>query len=311
MMYHYWSPDSLEWKNSWLTIGSFDGVHRGHQEIIREMVESAHAQGNPAVVLSFYPHPVKVLGKRPEFKYLTTPEERNAKLRELGVDLAITHPFNLQVAGRSARNFMQHLQRHLGLQELWVGFDFALGRRREGDIPMLTQLGAEMGYRLHVVEAVRSHEQPISSSLIRAALADGDVRLANQLLGQPYSLSGLVIPGDGRGRTIGIPTANLDTWQEKAVPKPGVYVCRAACQGQTWGAVTNIGFRPTFENQPVAARVETHLLDYRSDLYGKQIRLTFLDRLRDEQRFPNIEALVEQIHADIRTARVQLNLQTS
>ena len=125
MMYHYWSLDSIDWHKSWLTIGSFDGVHRGHQEIIRQMVDGAHAHGCPAVVLSFYPHPAKVLGKRQDFKYLSTPEERNAQLRALGVDLAITHPFNLLIAGRSAREFMLHLKQHLDLEELWVGFDFA------------------------------------------------------------------------------------------------------------------------------------------------------------------------------------------
>lgn len=307
-MVHYWSLDSIRWQKSWLTIGSFDGVHRGHQEIIRQMAAGAHSQGCPAVVLSFYPHPAKVLGKRQDFKYLSTPEERNAQLRTLGVDLAITHPFNPQIAGKSAREFMLHLQQHLGLVELWVGFDFALGRKREGDIPKLRELGEELGYRLHVIDAIRCSEQPISSSLIRNALAEGDIRLANELLGQNYSLNGLVIPGDGRGRTIGIPTANLDVWHEKAIPRPGVYTCRATVEHQTYGAVTNIGYRPTFENQPVQARVETHLLDYQSDLYGRKIRLEFLDRLRDEQRFPSIEALVDQIQTDIRTAREQLSL---
>ena len=307
MMYHYWSLDSLEWKNSWLTIGSFDGVHRGHQEIIRQMVVTAHAHNSPAVVLSFYPHPAKVLSKRQDFKYLSTPEERNVQLRSLGVDLAVTHPFNLQIAGRSARDFMLHLKQQLGLQELWVGFDFALGRKREGDIPRLSELGEALGYRLHVIDAIRSSEQPISSSLIRTALAEGNIRLTNQLLGQIYGLDGLVIPGDGRGRTIGIPTANLDVWNEKALPKPGVYTCHATFEGQTWGAVANIGYRPTFENRPVLARVETHLLDYHGDLYGKRVRLEFLDRLRDEQRFPNIDALVQQIQADIQIARQQLN----
>ena len=308
MMYHYWSLDSLNWKNIWLTIGSFDGIHLGHQEIIRQMITEAHAQGNPTAVISFYPHPAKVLGKRHDFKYLSTPEERIAQLRTLDVDLAISHPFNRQVASLSAREFMQHLQQHLGLQELWVGFDFALGRQREGDIQTLKLLGEELGYRLNVIEAVRSHEQPVSSSLIRAALAEGDAQLAGTLLGRPYSLEGLVVPGDGRGRTIGIPTANLDIWHEKIVPKPGVYVCQATFDGQTWGAVTNIGFRPTFENQPVLARVETHLLDYDDDLYGKQVQLRFLDRLRDEQRFPNVDALVHQIHTDIRAARQHLNV---
>jgi riboflavin kinase/FMN adenylyltransferase len=306
MMFHYWSLDSLNWKNSWLTIGSFDGVHRGHQEIIRQMTAAAHSHESPAVVISFYPHPSKVLGKRQDFKYLSTPEERIQQLRALEVDLVITHPFNLQVAGLSARAFMERLQRYLGLQALWVGYDFALGRKREGDIPALRQLGEELGYRLHVIEAIRSSDQPVSSSLVRAALAQGDIRQADQLLGRPYGLSGLVIPGDGRGHTIGIPTANLDIWKEKAVPKPGVYVCQASIEGQTWGAVTNIGFRPTFENQSVLARVETHLLDFHGDLYGKHLQLEFIERLRDEQRFPDIGALVQQIHTDIHLARLRL-----
>lgn len=302
-MQHYWSLDGLSLQKSWLTIGSFDGVHRGHQEIIRQLTAGAHAQGAPAVVLTFYPHPAVVLANRNEPYYLTTPEERAALLGELGVDVVVTHPFNREVAGTSAHDFMARLKSHLGLTHLWIGYDFALGRNREGNVDRLTELGQELGYTVQVLSAVKVNGELISSSEVRAALSEGDVQRASRLLGRPYSLSGQVIPGDGRGRTIGIPTANLDVWDKLLLPKSGVYACRAMVLGQTVEAVTNVGYRPTFENRPAVPRVETHLLDFQGDLYGRKVKLSFLARLRDEQRFPGVDALVAQIHEDIAQAK--------
>jgi riboflavin kinase/FMN adenylyltransferase len=235
--------------------------------------------------------------------YLTTPQERAELMGELGVDVVITHPFNKEVAARSARDFMDDLYQHLGMHCLYVGHDFALGRGREGDIPALEKLGQQLGYVVHVLEPVELDGQVISSSRIRSALTEGDLEMANRLLGRPYSVSGPVVHGDGRGHSIGIPTANLDVWDGRLLPRPGVYACRAHLDGRTWRAVTNVGYRPTFENQPATPRVETHLLEFGQDLYGRQIDLSFVARLRDEQRFPNVQALVAQIQADIQQAR--------
>jgi riboflavin kinase/FMN adenylyltransferase len=302
-MLHFWSLQSIHLQNVWLTIGSFDGVHRGHQEIIKNLVTGAHRAGVPAAVLNFYPHPSAVLKKRQDSFYLTTPEERAALLGELGVDFVITHPFNLQVAALSAREFMEYLQEHLQMSRLMIGYDFALGRGREGDASRLQELGRVLGYTVELFRAFRLDDQVVSSSAVRAALAEGAVETATGLLGRPYRVSGLVVPGDGRGRTIGIPTANLEVWSHRVIPRPGVYVCRASVNGKSFGAVTNIGVRPTFEPQIANLRVETHLLDFEGDLYGREIQLDFLARLRDEQRFPNIEALVDQIHQDILRGR--------
>lgn len=299
-MLHYWSLEAASLENSWLTIGSFDGVHLGHQEIIRSLTAGAHSEGAPAVVLTFYPHPAVVLGKRQDPFYLTSPEERAALLGQLGVDIIVTHPFNTQLAGTSAWDFVKMLKERLGLRRLLAGQDFALGRGREGNIPSLQKIGLELDFVVQVVSSIKAGEQSVSSSLIRTALGAGDVEQAQRLLGRPYQIRGEVIHGDGRGRTLGIPTANLDIWAARALPKAGVYACQAHVGQASWGAVTNVGVRPTFEIQPVRPRVEAHLLNFDRNLYGEQIRLEFIARLRDEQRFPDLQALVAQIQQDIR-----------
>jgi len=305
-MFHYWSLDSVYLTGSWLTIGSFDRVHLGHQMLVREMVEGAHAAGKPAVVLTFYPHPSEVLGKRKVPGYLTAPEIRAALLHKLGVDYVVTHPFNLQVAATEAQDFMRWVHQHLQLEKLWVGYDFALGKDRKGNPETLKQIGSELGYEVEVISARQAAGEIISSSRIRAALAAGDALLAAELLGRPYSFEGRVIHGDGRGKTIGVPTANLDIWSGQVLPKPGVYACHVKVGGQTWGAVTNVGYRPTFDNQPATPRVEAHLLDFNSEIYGQQVEIAFLRFLRSEQRFASVEALVEQIQADIQLGRALL-----
>lgn len=305
-MGHFWSLEEIQLNDAWLTIGSFDGVHRGHQEIIHYLTGGANAAGAPAVVLTFFPHPAVVLGKRQDPFYLTSPVERAELLEKFGVDMVITHPFNLQVAQTSARDFVSEIYNHLHFSHLWVGHDFALGRGREGNVPTLQKFGEELGYQLHVLEPVKAGSEVVSSSLVRKALADGDVEQAAHLLGRPYRIPGKVIHGDGRGRSLGIPTANLEIWAERAIPKAGVYVCQAQVDGKSWGAVTNIGIRPTFENQPASPRVETHLLEFDRDLYGQEISLEFISRLRDEQRFSSVQELVDQIHQDIELARKAL-----
>jgi riboflavin kinase/FMN adenylyltransferase len=302
-MQHYDSLEGLQLTDAWLTIGTFDGVHLGHQEIIRKMSAGAHAMRAPAVVLTFFPHPAQVLRGVQGPYYLTTPQERAELIGSLGVDVVVTHPFTKDVAARSARDFMGDLHRHLAMHCLCVGHDFALGRGREGNIPALEKMGQALGYVVHVLEPVTIGGQVISSSRIRSALAEGDLETANRLLGRDYRVSGPVVHGDSRGHTIGIPTANLEVWPERILPRPGVYACRAHLGGRNWPAVTNIGYRPTFENRPVLPRVETHLLEFGQDLYGREMELSFVARLRDEQRFPDVQALAAQIQEDIRQAR--------
>ena len=302
-MEHYTSLESIYLQDVWLTIGTFDGIHLGHQEIILSLVSGARRAGARSVALTFFPPPAVVLKKRTDPYYLTSPDERADLIGSLGVDVVITHPFTLQLATRSAEDFMRELMVHLGLKHLCVGYDFALGRKREGDVERLEALGKQLGYTLQIVSAVSKNGQVVSSSLIRSFLASGEVDRVADLLGRPYRIDGEVVIGDGRGKLLGIPTANLSVWNERALPKAGVYACRVILDGRVWGAVTNIGVRPTFESQPVAPRVETHILDFSNEIYGRHLCLEFIQQLRDETRFSGPEALVEQIHRDISHTR--------
>ena len=302
-MLHFHSFEEVELANAWATIGAFDGVHAGHQVILAPLIQEAHAAGSPAVVVTFYPHPMVVLRGIDEPFYLTSPEERAYLLGELGIDAVVTLTFDLQLAAQSAQEFMQNMQRHLGLRQLWVGNDFALGRHRQGDLPTLERLGQKMGYHLHITPEVTVSGERVSSSQIRALLKEGQAAKAARMLGRPYAIEGAVVHGDGRGRGLGIPTANLDFWPEKIIPAHGVYATWAWVQNHTERvpAVTNVGVRPTFEGH--ATRIEAHLLDYDQDLYDQSVRLEFLEYIRPEKRFDSVEALLEQINADTQRAR--------
>lgn len=302
-MQHYRSLSGVTLDNVWMTIGSFDGVHRGHQEIVRRVVSGATQAGVPSVVFTFYPHPAVVLGKRQDPLLLTQPDVKADLLGEMGVDYVVTYPFTVETSMHTAEEFINLLHEHLGMQRLLVGEDFALGRGREGDVVRLEELGRKVGYTLEVVTPVRNGDIIVSSSQIRKHLFEGDVAQAEGLLGRRYKISGEVVHGDARGKLIGIPTANLDVPNEQAIPKTGVYVCRAYVGGKCYGAVANIGFRPTFDNGTAAPRVEAHILDFDEDLYDSILSLEFIRRLRNEMRFSSVQSLIEQIQADISSAR--------
>jgi riboflavin kinase/FMN adenylyltransferase len=302
-MQHYRSLDDIALQNSWLTIGVFDGVHRGHQEILSNLTAGAHQNGAPAVVLTFWPHPAMVLGKRHDLKCLTTPEERANLLGDLGVDAVITQPFTPDFANLSAFDFMRRVSRRLGLRSLWIGYDFALGRNREGDLERLTEIGQELGYEVRTIGPVKNGEDVLSSSLIRQRIRSGEVAHAAENLGRFYNLSGPVIHGDGRGRKINIPTANIDYPKDKVIPVNGVYATWAWVGGQRYPAASNIGINPTFTPDKQTPNVEAHLLDFDRDLYGQEVKLEFVEYLREELRFDSVEALLEQIHADIGKTR--------
>lgn len=307
-MQHLWSIDGLGLGRSWLTIGSFDGVHLGHQKILEQIVRGAGEEKAPSVVLTFHPHPGVVLGKRSGAFYLSSPEEKAQLLGEMGVDYVISHPFNEQLAQLSAHDFVRYLHERLGFNRLCVGPDFALGHNREGNLDRLSQLGEVFGYRVQVIEPVRLDGRIVSSSWVRQALAEGDVRTAQRLLGRPYSLSGEVVHGDGRGRTLGIPTANIEFWRERALPRPGVYAGWAVVDGANLPAVSNVGYRPTFHQQADYPHVEAHIIDFDQGLYHKQVTLSFLFHLRDERRFESIQALVQQVYQDTDKARLLLEV---
>lgn len=306
-MQHLTSLQAAQLKSAWLTIGVFDGLHLGHQKILKDLAAGAHQQEVPAVVLSFSPHPVEVLRGPVRSFYLSGPNEKVEQIAALGIDVLITHTFDQTVANTSARDFVTQLKKYLGLQQLWVGHDFALGHDREGDFPALQRFGQELDFQVHPVETILLDGQIISSSRIRALLAQGKVGEAARLLGRPYSLSGDVVGGAKRGRSIGIPTANMAVDEKRAVPATGVYVSWATVGNQRWGAVTNVGLRPTFEENTTIPVVETHILDYDGgDFYGQILRLDFVARLRAEQKFSGVDELVAQIHRDIDAGRMVL-----
>jgi riboflavin kinase/FMN adenylyltransferase len=292
-----------------VTIGVFDGVHLGHQYLIRRLVQSARASGRLAVVLTFYPHPDVVLRGITGRYYLTTNEERAALLGALGVDFVITLPFDEALRHIRAADFVDLLVDHLRVSELWVGAEFALGYKREGNVPFLTAQGAEKGFAVDVVDLMRVEDSGdglvrISSSAIRAALTSGDVETAQRMLGRPYSVRGEIVHGQARGHTIGFPTANIAVPEGRLIPANGVYAGWALLGDERFMAVTNVGTRPTFAGDDVT--VEAHLLDFDRDIYGQTLEFQFITRLRPELRFSGIEALIAQIKADADAGRAAL-----
>jgi riboflavin kinase/FMN adenylyltransferase len=293
-------------QDAYLTIGNFDGVHRGHQALVSAMTQAAHADGCQAGLLTFDPHPLTVLRPDTALASLTSAEERAEILAALGLDFVLVLPFSRQVAARTAAEFMQELTQHVPLRALWIGPDFALGRGREGDASRLAEIGAGLGYRVEVAPPFDWLGQPVRSSRIRALLSEaGDAPQAAGLLGRPYQVWGTVTEGARRGRTIGFPTANLslppDGLNRRLVPVNGVYACWAWRAARGYPAVVNIGVRPTFDN--AQRSIEAFLLDFSGDLYGETLGLSFIERLRGEQRFPNVAALSAQIAADAAAAR--------
>ena len=304
-MQHFRSLQDVSLQNSWLTIGVFDGVHRGHQEILKILTAGARTDGAPAVVLTFYPHPAVTLVGRVNLKLLSTPEERADLFAAHGVDVVITHPFDRGLADTTAYDFMALLKKHLGFTHLVLGYDVALGKGREGTPARLREIGKGLGFTVEVVTAVINERLVVSSTAIRRLVGNGNVAEAARLLGHPYSLHGHVIHGDARGRTMNTPTANIEYAPEKLIPANGIYACWAYIgdDASRYRAAVNIGFNPTFTPDKKTANVEAHLLDFDRDLYGQEVKLEFVARLRDELKFSSVDALVEQIWVDIARTR--------
>ena len=301
-MKHYYSLEEVTLQNSWLTIGVFDGVHRGHQEIIRLLTTGAHASGAPAVVLTFDPHPASVLG-RAEIGLLTLPDERAELLSSVNVDVVITERFTRELSALTAFDFMSRLKHHLGVNHLLIGYDFALGKGREGNAPRLTEIGRELGYSVEVVSALSAESGVISSTKIRKLVSVGNVTEAAHQMGHPYSLQGPVVRGDGRGKQIGVPTANIDYPHEKIVPAKGIYAGWAYVNSEKHMAAISIGVNPTFTPDKQIPSVEAYILNFDEDIYGEELKIEFVARLRDELKFDSVDALVEQIWKDVEETR--------
>lgn len=288
-----------------VTIGVFDGVHQGHQHLIRRLVGEAHATGRLAVVLTFFPHPDVFLRGITGRYYLTTPGQRADYLLELGVDYVVTHPFNNDTRQIRAADFVHLLITHLRLESLWVGADFAMGFKREGNVSYLTRLGEERGFSVHVVDMLESDDAGrVSSTLIRQALQNGELEQVKALLGRAYELSGEVVHGKNRGRALGFPTANIDVWDQQIIPRNGIYAGWAYLGDERFMAMTNVGFSPTFGNKDIT--VEAYLLDFDRDIYGRNLTISFEKYMRPEGKFESLDDLIAQIHTDVEQGRAYL-----
>jgi riboflavin kinase/FMN adenylyltransferase len=286
-----------------LTLGNFDGVHRGHQALVAETVGWARTIPGAAVVLTFDPHPARILNPSQAKSALMTLDQKAEVIASLGIDRLAVLPFTEELARMSAEEFARAVLRDaLGAARVVVGPDFRFGRGRAGDVPALTELGRSLGFEVRGIAPVLEDGAPISSSRIRDALARGDVAKARDLLGRSFYVDGTVVRGDERGKSLGIPTANLAVLNE-TLPELGVYACRVRLGGgpDPWPAVANLGQRPTFGGGE--AVLEAHLLDFEGDLYGREARVEFVERLRAERAFAGRVALLEQIRTDIDAAR--------
>lgn len=290
-----------------LTIGVFDGVHRGHRALFEQVVNCARSLEGVSAALTFDPHPDAVLRPEQPRKLLCSVEERIRLIGLCGIEHLVVLPFDPAMARTSAEQFMQSLCSHIPLRELWIGHDFRLGYRGLGTFTVLQTLGEQLGYTTHAIPAALVEGEPVSSTRLRQQLLAGEVEAAAHGLGRYFTLTGRVVQGDQRGRTIGFPTANIEIQSGLLLPADGVYACWAQLDNDPTllPAVTNIGVRPTFG--VLAHSVETHLLHWQGDLYGHTLHVHFVARLRGEQRFSGIDALVAQIRQD--AARAEQLLQ--
>ncbi len=295
-----------------VTMGTFDGVHRGHQAVLAEVTRRARAGKLASVLVTFEPHPLAVVNPAAAPKLLTLAAEKEALVQAQGIDRFVLMPFTPAVAQLDAEAFVGRLCDEYGMHELVMGYDHGFGRGRAGDVELVERLARQRDFRMAVVDAVRDNGQPISSTLIRTAVAHGDLDSGTRWLGRPYAIRGKVVRGAGRGRTIGIPTINLEPPDpRKLLPPDGVYAVsvtvgrRETGNEKRYGGMMNQGPRPTFGDQ--ARTLEVHLFDFDGELYGETVDVEWVRRLRDVQAFPSREALVAQLERDRQAARATLN----
>lgn len=289
-----------------VTVGTFDGVHRGHQRVLAEVVGRARTSGLTSVLVTFDPHPLEIVNPPAAPKLLTLSDEKRELVVAAGVERVVVLPFTREVAQQSPEEFIRGLRAEHALEQLVLGYDHGFGRGRSGDEASVRRLGSAEGFAVAVVDAVREDGQPISSTLIRAAVAHGDLAGAARWLGRPYGLLGRVVPGAGRGRTIGVPTMNLAPPDvRKLLPPDGVYAVWVWWRGTRYGGMMNQGARPTFAEP--GRTLEVHLFEFAEDLYGETVRVEWVRRLRDVQAFPSRDALAAQLERDRQAARESLN----
>jgi len=291
--------------DTFLAIGKFDGVHLGHHHLLDPMIKAARTEGVQSVVVTLHPNPLEVLAPHRWVEYLSTLDERVQRLGDLGLDLVIVIRFDAAVAQTPARRFMQTIADHIRVRQLWAGPGFALGKGRQGNLDLLRALGNELGYSVQVVDPMRIGDEVVSGTRIRALLREGRIGEASVLMGRLPTLPGQVVAGAARGHQLGYPTANLKTPAKLLVPANGIYAVRVLLEGETLDGVASIGIRPTFEDDG-ERKVEVHIFDFQRDIYGRELTLEFVRRLRDERKFDRVDALIAQMDEDAATARAVL-----
>ena len=291
---------------SYVTIGNFDGVHLGHHMLFSEVVGMAYREKGVSVAITFEPHPLQVLKPEIGIKFISTYEQKMELIELAGLDVLVVIPFTKEFAATTAEGFVNEiLIKRIGVKELVVGYDYAFGRGRQGDIPFLQEQGRLHGFGVTVVEPYYVDDMLVSSTKIRKLVSQGRMRDVKQLLGRYYQIRGEVMVGKQRGgAVVGFPTANLHISEEDLCPKHGVYVTQVVYEGKCYGGVLNIGYNPTFGEESLSA--ETHIFDFNQDIYGKKIKINLLRFLRDEQKFSGVAQLTEQIKKDIQQAKVVL-----
>jgi riboflavin kinase/FMN adenylyltransferase len=288
-------------KDTLLTIGVFDGVHLGHKYLISQLKEQARLQNLLSVLITFRQHPQEILSPQSKLPFLTDLFQRTNLLKNEGIEDIITLSFTRELAQLSARQFLSLLKKYIRMRGLVIGYDFALGQNKEGNTNTLSALGQEMGFSVTVIPPIVIDGEVVSSTAIRNALSEGDMKRVQNLIGRPFRLYGRVIPGAGRGIELDFPTANLDIDPEQALPAEGVYATWCYIDDKTYQSVTNIGKRPTFGNGQLT--VEIYLLDYHGDLYEQELKIDIIQRLRSEKKFNTVEELKKQITKDIEQGR--------
>ena len=288
-------------KDTALTVGVFDGVHLGHYYLLSQLMEQAGRQNLLSGVVTFAPHPQKILSPENNLVFLTGLAGKKALLEKEGIETVIVLPFSRELARLSAREFVSLLKNYLRLKVLVVGAEATLGKNQEGNADALREMGRELGFTVIEVPPVTINGETVSSTAVRQALANGDLKKVRSLIGRPFSLSGRVSHGSGIGTKLDFPTANLEIDPEQAIPAEGVYATRADIGGRAYQSVTNIGRRPTFDNG--RSMIEVHILDYKGDLYERELKIDIIERLRSEEKFDNAEALKKQIAGDVARSR--------
>jgi riboflavin kinase / FMN adenylyltransferase len=283
-----------------ISIGTFDGVHGAHRQILNRVIELAKKSNARSFIVTFHPHPQEVLkNKTPDIKLLSTTDEKIKLFEKIGIDNVLIITFTMEFSKTNAKDFYKDLiYSKVGISDLVVGFDHVFGRNREGDFSTLQELGKELNFKVHKVEEIDIDNIKVSSTKIRHLLAEGDIELANSLLGHEYGLEGVVVQGDKSGRTLGYPTANLEAVSvNKQIPADGVYCVRVEAGGEQFFGMMNIGYRPTL-TEGINKIMEVNIFDFSRNLYGKKIYVNFLKRLRSEIKFNSKEELLIRLHQD-------------